>query len=87
MERGQTERVEKVAGAIGAGTFDPANYPGMSVLDANKTWIKEKLEKGYSVLDIGLEPEWTAKGSYKTGDYYGAEIQEIVNYFGNKINE
>jgi len=85
--RGQTERVEKVAGAIGAGTFDPANYPGMSVLDANKTWIKEKLEKGYSVLDIGLEPEWTAKGSYKTGDYYGAEIQEIVNYFGNKINE
>ena len=46
----------------------------------NVEWITQKINQGYSVIDIGLEPKWTAQwtfnpNAFEFGPFYGAEVK------------
>lgn len=86
--RGQTDRVDVFAKGIGGKTWDDFD-PTKSTSDnlaANKAWIQKLKDEGYTIYDVGLDPNYSTKGDYyqmpysgdySKGDYYGMESQEI----------
>jgi RHS repeat-associated protein len=88
----QQNRVEGLAGEIGAETFDPYKYAkekkiklkieeggrinNDQLLDINKKWIQEKKDAGYNIIDIGNP---ASKPEITPSKYYEAEKKIIYN--------
>jgi len=58
--------------------FDP-NLNDLENLAKNKEWIKNLQMQGYTFIDIGLDPAYTARGDYSKGIFYEMELREIFN--------
>jgi len=78
--RGQISRVEKFAEAMpGAETykgFDKSLTKSQN-LAKNKAWIQKLKDEGYTIYDLGLDPDYTKAGNYSKGPYYKMESQEV----------
>ncbi len=77
------ENVRKFAGGVGGEVwegFDENLTPAQNLAN-NKKWIQGLKDQGYTIYDIGLDPNYTSKGDFSKGDYYGMETKEI---FGDK---
>jgi hypothetical protein len=72
-------RVVPVAEQIGAEHWTGFNsmLTEAENVASNRIWIKTKLSEGYSVIDIGLDPNFVIRGDMSTGLYYSMELFEV----------
>ena len=81
------ERVKSFARGIKAETFKPSKKASelyrkgddTLLMKENKKWVKKIKDKGYTVYDVGLDPEFTSTGNMKKGDFYKMETKELFN--------
>lgn len=52
--------------------------PNLTV-EQNREWIKSLQEQGYTIYDVGLDPEFTSRGNYDEGPFYSMELEEIFS--------
>ena len=87
--RNMDDRVKPFAKAIGAEYFIPSKK-ALKAFDAgdssllmkeNTEWANKIKQEGYTIYDVGLDPNWVKQGSFEKGDYYEMETKVI---FGDK---
>lgn len=78
--RRQKERVDKVADELKKSGIEAESWKGFNInlsveenQQNNAKWITEKIEEGYNVLDIGLDPDNVRKGNISEGEYFSIE--------------
>jgi len=72
-------RVEVFARGLGAETwtgYDEALSVNENLAN-NLAWAEKLVSEGYTVYDTGLDPDYTAKGDFSKGPYYGMETKVI----------
>lgn len=81
--RTMDDRVKRFADGIGAKTWDGfnKNLSKEQNLEDNKKWVIEILNNGYTIYDVGLDPNFTRQGDYSKGTYYEMETNLI---FGDR---
>jgi RHS repeat-associated protein len=93
--RNQTGRVEVVADELKLAGYEVSTFKLSEIelnsmteaeqLTANYEWITQKLKEGYNVIDIGLDPNYTAKGNFFEDWFYKMEKDQVNRFFENKM--
>jgi hypothetical protein len=85
--RSQDERVvpfaAKLSQELGIHVHQIKEWPNWSstmTVEQNRQWIRKLKEEGYTIYDIGVDPNLLFGGSLDRGPFYGMEWDEI---FGN----
>jgi len=46
-------------------------------VEQNRQWVKLLKAEGYTIYDVGLDPQYTQLGNFDEGPYYGMELDEL----------